>query len=107
MGNLPQDRVKVHAPLFTVTGVDLFAPFLLKYGRSKSTKAWGTILTCVTSRAAHLDIVENASAEAFLQALRRLASHYGWSETVISDNGGSFVGTEVELRKVFFEKINV
>ena len=103
MGNLPQDRVKVHAPPFTVTGVDLFGPFLLKYGRNKSTKAWGAIFTCATSRAVHLEIVENASAEAFLQALRRFASHHGWPETVISDNGGSFVGAEVELRKLFLE----
>ena len=103
MGNLPQDRVKVHAPPFTVTGVDLFGPFLLKYGRNKSIKAWGAIFTCATSRAVHLEIVENASAEAFLQALRRFASHHGWPETVISDNGGSFVGAEVELRKLFLE----
>ena len=102
MGNLPQDRVKVHAPPFTVTGVDLFGPFLLKYGRNKSTKAWGAVFTCATSRAVHLEIVENAS-EAFLQALWRFASHQGWPETVISDNGGSFVGAEVELRKLFLE----
>ena len=103
MGSLPQDRVKVHSPPFTVTGVDLFGPFLLKYGRNKSSKAWGAIFTCATSRAVHLEIVENASAEAFLQALRRFASHHGWPDTVISDNGGSFVGAEIELRKLFLE----
>ena len=103
MENLLQNRVKVHAPPFTVTGVDLFGPFLLKYGRNKSTKALRAIFTCATSRAVHLEIVENASAEAFLQALQRFASHHGWPETVISDNVGSFVGAEVELRKLFLE----
>ena len=103
MGNLPEDRVKIHSPPFTVTGVDLFGPFLLKYGRNKSSKAWGAIFTCATSRAVHLEIVESASAETFLQALRRFASHHGWPETIISDNGGSFVGAEMELRKLFIE----
>ena len=98
MGCLPQDRVKAHLPPFTVTGVDLFGPFLLKYGRNKSSKAWGAIFTCATSRAVHLEIVENASAEAFLHALRRFASHHGWPDTIISDNEGSFVGAEIELR---------
>ena len=56
-----------------------------------------------TSTAVHLKSVENASAEGFLQALRRFASHHGWPETIISDNGGSFVGTEIELRKLLIE----
>ena len=103
MGNLPQDRVKVQSPPFSVTGVDLFGPFHLKYGRNESSKAWGAIFTCATTRAVHLEIVENASAEAFLQALRRFASHHGWPETIISDNGGSFVGAEIELRKLVIE----
>ncbi len=103
MGSLPPDRVKVRAPPFTVTGVDLFGPFHLKYGRNKSSKAWGAIFACATSRAVHLEIVENASAEAFLQALRRFASHHGWPDTIISDNGGSFVGAEVELRSLYTE----
>ena len=83
--------------------VHWFRPFLLKHGRNKSSKAWGAIFTCATSRAVHLEIVENASAEAFLQALRRFASHHGWPDTVISDNGGSFVWAEIELRKLFLE----
>ncbi len=95
MGSLPPDRVKVRAPPFTVTGVDLFGPFHLKYGRNKSSKAWGAIFACATSRAVH--------PEAFLQALRRFASHHGWPDTIISDNGGSFVGAEVELRSLYIE----
>ena len=53
---------------------------------------------CATSRAVHLEIVENASAKAFLQALRRFVSHHGWP-----DNGGSFVGAKIELRKLLIE----
>ena len=41
MGSLPPERLEVQSPPFTGTGVDLFGPFLLKYGRNKSIKAWG------------------------------------------------------------------
>ena len=70
MGNFPTERVKVHSPPFSVTGVDLFGPFHLKYGRNTTSKALGAIFKCATSRAVRLEIVENASTEAFLQALR-------------------------------------
>ena len=103
MGSLPPERLEVQSPPFTVTGVDLFGPFLLKYGRNKSTKAWGAIFACATTRGIHLAVVENASAEAFLQALRRFASHHGWPNTIISDNRGSFVGAEAEIRSLLTE----
>ena len=100
MENLPTYRVKVHSPPFSVAGVDLFGPF---HGRNKSSKTWGAIFTCATSRAVHLEIVENASTEAFSQAQRRFASHHSWPATIISDNGGSFVRAETELRKLLIE----
>ena len=103
MGSLPPERLEVQSPPFTVTGVDLFGPFLLKYGRNKSTKAWGAIFACATTRGIHLEVVENASTEAFLQALRRFTSHHGWPNTIISDNAGSFVGAEAEIRSLLTE----
>ena len=103
MADLPPERIKPFSPPFTVTGIDLFGPFNLKYGRNKSIKAWGALFTCATVRAIHLEIVESLSTESFLQALRRFASQHGWPTTVISDNGKSFVGTEKELRKLLVE----
>ncbi|KAK3731847.1 hypothetical protein QZH41_020215 [Actinostola sp. cb2023] len=103
MADLPQERLKTFSPPFSVTGVDLFGPFSLKFGRNKSSKAWGAIFTCATTRAVHLEIVESSSSESFIQALRRFASHHGWPSTVISDNGKSFVGAEAELRKLVVE----
>ena len=35
-----------------------------------------------------------------------VAAHHGWSHTIISDNGKSFVGTEKELRKLVQEGRN-
>ncbi|XP_064614545.1 uncharacterized protein LOC135478203 [Liolophura sinensis] len=98
MGDLPSDRLRPFEPPFSVTGVDLFGPFFLKYGRNQSKKAWGAIFTCATSRAVLLEIVDNLSTEAFLQALRRFVSHHGWPHTIISDNGTSFTGAQKELK---------
>lgn len=82
-----------------------FRIVFLKYGRNKSTKARTAIFACATTREIHLEIIENASAEAFLQALRHIAiaSHHDWPDTIISDNGGWFVGADTEIRSRFIE----
>ena len=105
MADLPSDRLnsKLFSPPFTVMGVDLFGPFYLKYGRNKKVKGWGAVFTCATVRAIHLEIVQDLSTEAFLHALRRFAAHHGWPQTIISDNGTSFVGAEAELKRLLKE----
>jgi hypothetical protein len=104
MGILPTDRVKVISPHSQSLAWICLNPFILSTVETNQVKPGELyIFTCATSRAVHLEIVENASAEAFLQAVRRFASHDGWPDTIISDNGGSFVGAEVELRSLFIE----
>ena len=103
MTHLPPERIKPFSHPFTVTRVDLFGPFNLKFGRNKSIKAWGALFTCATVRSIHLEIVESPSSKSFLQALRRFVSHHGWPTTIISDNGKSFVGAKKELKKLFVE----
>ncbi len=103
MGDLPPERVMPFTAAFMVTGVDLFGPFMLKYGRNKSVKAWGAVFTCANVRAIHLEIVADLSTQAFLQALRRFAAHHGWPQTLISDNGSSFIGANRELKALVVE----
>ena len=100
MADLPEERLRLFSPPFSVTGVDLFGPFWLKYGRNKKIKSWGAVFTCATVRAIHLEIVQDLSTEAFLHALRRFTNHHGWPTLIISDNGTSFVGAERELNQI-------
>lgn len=103
MADLPPERLKLFSPTFTTTGMDLFGPFNLKYGRNKTSKAWGALFTCATTRAIHLEIVDGLSTQSFLHALRRFAANHGWPATIISDNGTSFVGAQSELKKLLQE----
>ena len=103
MADLSSDRLKLFALPFTVTGVDLFGPFYLKYGRHKKMKSWGAVFMCATVRAMHSEIVQDLSTEAFLHALRRFAARHGWPQTIISDNRTLFVGAEGELKKLLKE----
>lgn len=97
MSDLLSERLQIFSPPYTTTGVDLFGPFFLKYGRNKKIKA--ALFTCATTRAVHLEIVKSLSTNSFLHALQRFMSHHGWPSTIISDNGTSFIGAEKELRR--------
>lgn len=57
VADLPPEKLKLFSPPFSVSGVDLFGRFHLKYGRNKKVKAWRAVFTCITVRAIHLEIV--------------------------------------------------
>ncbi|XP_013855847.1 uncharacterized protein LOC106511638, partial [Austrofundulus limnaeus] len=68
MGELPVDRTEPTTP-FTYVGMDCFGPVFVKDGR-KELKRYGLILTCLCSRAIHIEVVDDLSTDAFLNALR-------------------------------------
>ncbi|VDP15061.1 unnamed protein product [Onchocerca flexuosa] len=53
-------------------------------------KRWITLFTCFTTRAVHLEVVENLTAESFLYVLRRFFARRGYPNLVFSDNAGQF-----------------
>ena len=104
MANLPEDRID-DAPPFTSCGVDLFGPFLIKDGR-RELKRYGSLFTCLASRAVHIEATNSLSTDSFIQALRRFLARRGKIRLLRCDNGTNFVGAESELRKAWDEMDN-
>lgn len=55
----------------------------------------------LSTRAVHLEIASDYTAEAFLAALRRFTSRRGLCRTLWSDCGTNFVGADAQLRQLF------
>ena len=70
MSDLPADRAECSPP-FTYVGVDIFGPFWVKNRRTE-VKRYGTIFTCLSSRAVHIEMAYDMTTDAFIQALRKL-----------------------------------
>ena len=55
----------------------MFGPLHIKLNRKTLKEAQVVIFTCMTSRAVHLELVNDKTADAFLMAFRRFASLRG------------------------------
>ena len=74
MGDLPDVRVNHYRP-FLNAGIDFFGPIYIKSGTRKSKtffKYYGCVFVCMSTKAVHLELVSDLSAEAFLASLRKL-----------------------------------
>lgn len=97
MGLLPRERLDATAP-FTNVGMDCFGHFTVKERRS-NVKRWAVVFTCMYSRAVHIELLDDMSADAFINALRCLIAIRGPVRTLFSDRGTNFVGARNEFRK--------
>jgi hypothetical protein len=97
MAPLPAERTKP-APPFSYVGLDCFGPFVVKDGR-KENKRWGLLVTCMASRAIHIELLEDMSSDAFLNAIRTIISIRGNVRQIRCDQGTNFVGALSELRR--------
>ena len=89
-------------PAFTFTGVDFAGPLMIRTeGPNKNSKTWICLFTCFVTRAVHLDIVLDMSAEAFIRCLKRFAARRGLPHRFISDNGKTFKAASKFLKSVF------
>ncbi|XP_048846374.1 uncharacterized protein LOC125717469 [Brienomyrus brachyistius] len=101
MADLPVDRVEPSPP-FTYTGMDCFGPFYTKQGR-KEFKRYGLLFTCLSLRAIHLEMLEDLTTDAFLNALRCFIAIRGTVRQIRSDQGTNFVGAKNELERGLME----
>lgn len=97
MAELPVERTEVSAP-FTFCGMDCFGPFVVKRAR-KEYKRYGLIFTCLSSRAVHIEMIEDLSTDAFISALRCFISLRGAVRKLHCDHGTNFVGARNELKE--------
>lgn len=106
MSQLPRERVTPSAT-FERVGVDLSGPYTIKASPlrfDRTMKIWVANFVCLSTKAAHLEIVNSLSTEHFLAAFSRFCSRRGTCCEVWSDNGTNFVGANRALRETW-EKI--
>ena len=101
MADLPNDRTEPFPP-FTYCGMDCFGPFYVKEGR-KECKRYGLLFTCMSSCAVHIEMLDDMTTDAFINALRCFIALRGAVGQLRSDQGSNFVGAQHELKEALKE----
>ncbi len=100
---LPQSRVD-DGPPWTNTGVDYAGPiYVLKRNsadKASIEKVYLCLFSCASTRAVHLELVQDCSAEQFLLAFRRFVGHRGLPRVMMSDNAKNFKMSAKEITKI-------
>ena len=95
---LPKNRTQDLTP-FTVTGVD-FTGALYVHHNNEEQKVYICLFTCATTRAVHLEVVNDLSMETFLLAFRRFASRKSLPQVMMSDNASTYLSAAEELARL-------
>ena len=99
--DLPEFRLS-QKPAFTYVGVDYAGPLFIKaLDSAVLQKVYVLLFTCCSTRAVHLELATDLSADVFLGCLRRFTARRGLPEIIISDNAKTFKAAARVLRKVF------
>ncbi|EYC34951.1 hypothetical protein Y032_1242g3778, partial [Ancylostoma ceylanicum] len=101
MPSLPKDRVIATKP-FENTGCDFMGPFLSK----TEEKMYVCLFTCLTTRAVHLELVENMTTGEFLNSFMRFVSRRGVPKIMRTDCGTNFKHGE-KIIATMFEKNDI
>ena len=107
MAPLPDFRCQ-ESPPFTHVGVDYAGPLFVKEFHTQEEepeiqkrKVWIALFTCATTRAIHLEVVNNMTADSFLAALHRFTARRGMPSHIYSDNAKTFTRAEKELKQLY------
>ncbi|CAK1594262.1 unnamed protein product [Parnassius mnemosyne] len=102
MGSLPAVRC-TPARAFLHSGVDYAGPINIRTTKGRghhSHKGYICLFICMSTRAIHLEAVNDMSTQAFLAAFRRFVARRGHCTQIWSDNGTTFVGASRELEQL-------
>ncbi|CAB3999831.1 E3 ubiquitin- ligase DZIP3, partial [Paramuricea clavata] len=95
-----QIELKGESPPFDKVGVDFAGPLYVKQGKSMR-KVYIALFSCCVTRALHLELVEDLSAQTFRRCLRRFTAARGNPSIIVSDNAKTFKAVEKTLKHLF------
>jgi len=96
MPPLPDVRVQQRRP-FAVTGVDYGGPLTVR-NDGVTAKRYIALFTCAVTRAIHLEVANDMSAEGFLHVFQRFVARRSCPSVMISDNGTNFTSAAETLQ---------
>ena len=102
VADLPKFRIREVAP-FSNVGIDFAGPLFAKCCSKSSRKVYIALFTCCVTRALHLELVRDLSAETFLCCLRKFAARRGMPDLIVSDNAKTFKASERAITRLFNE----
>lgn len=73
MSDLPPARLISFSRPFSYVGVDYFGPMIVTVGRERSD-IWGVLITCLTIRAIHIELVLILNTDSCIMAIRNFIS---------------------------------
>ena len=93
---LPAERVQ-WVPPFSHVGVDHTGSYVIRDPQGRKSKVYICLFVCATTRAVHLEVVEDLTTSKFILSLRRLAATKGMPKLILSDNHRTFIAGETFL----------
>lgn len=99
MPALPSSRVTPSAP-FASTGLDYLGPLFVKE-KGEPQKVWICLFTCLVTRAIHLELVCDMTAQQFLLSLQRFIARRGKPSLIILDNAPQFKLAKSTMDKIW------
>ncbi|XP_055306641.1 uncharacterized protein LOC129570941 [Sitodiplosis mosellana] len=103
MADLPAARVERVEKVFLKCAVDFAGPIKVKTSKlrnAKAVKGYIAIFVCFVTKAIHIELVGELTAESFVAALRRFVARRGRVSDISSDNGPNFVKSEKFLKEL-------
>ncbi|VDO85649.1 unnamed protein product, partial [Haemonchus placei] len=101
MPTLPEERTTRSRP-FQYVGIDYLGPLSYRSVYSSVEKIWVCLITCMATRAVHLELVVNNTVQEFLLAFRRFIARRGTPDIIYSDNATTFHAADDDLSNVVY-----
>uniref|UniRef100_A0A7I4YFT2 Integrase catalytic domain-containing protein n=1 Tax=Haemonchus contortus TaxID=6289 RepID=A0A7I4YFT2_HAECO len=101
MPTLPEERTTRSRP-FQYVGIDYLGPLSYRSVYFSANKIWVCLITCMATRAVHLELVVNNTVQEFLLAFRRFIARRGTPDIIYSDNATTFHAADDALSNVVY-----